>query len=323
MNSSVCTLFEDTYHNGVAALINSLCHQGYQGVVYAGYRGVLHRWALKAQENVSLQWPGSSILEVTQEITVHFLPLNTSYHLTNYKPDFMLKLWDGQAKEVEAIFYFDPDIVVSAPWTFFEEWVTYGVAVCEDINSPLSKWHPRRMAWRSYFGKKGLELQFKDAIYANGGFVGVSKTNYTFLTTWKTIQELIAPKIGGLNRSALTGTPLPKDEQGPFAPFGKTDQDALNATVEAWAGNVSFVGKDGMGFIQGAPLIPHALGQPKPWKKKFIVSALKGKSPSLVDKAFWLHVKSPINNYNTFYIQMKRIAIIVAVLIGRFYRQNS
>ena len=119
MNSSVCTLFEDTYHNGVAALINSLCHQGYQGVVYAGYRGVLPRWALKAQENVSLQWPGSSILEVTQEITVHFLPLNTSYHLTNYKPDFMLKLWDGQAKEVEAIFYFDPDIVVSAPWTFF------------------------------------------------------------------------------------------------------------------------------------------------------------------------------------------------------------
>jgi hypothetical protein len=74
----------------------------------------------------------------------------------------------------KGIFYFDPDIVAAAP-SFFEEWITCGIALCEDVNSPLSINHPRRVAWRRYFGSIGIQLKFKGAIYAKAGFMGVSE----------------------------------------------------------------------------------------------------------------------------------------------------
>ena len=61
----------------------------------------------------------------------------------------------------------------------------------------------------------------------------------------------MASQIGGLNRSIFSKVPLPEEASGPFAPFGKTDQDAMNAAVEAYDGYVSFVGQEGMAFKAG------------------------------------------------------------------------
>ncbi|MDO9373203.1 MAG: hypothetical protein Q7T76_02235 [Ferruginibacter sp.] len=320
MNLIVCTLFEGHYHLGLIALTNSLHSQGFRGAIYAGYRGSLPDWADKATpcENV---WAGGRCYEVADGVQIYFLPLTTTYDLTNYKPDFMLNLLEIESINAQGAFYFDPDIVVSAPWSFFTEWIGCGIALCEDVNSPLPSNHPRRVAWRNYFGDNGLNLKFKDCIYVNGGFIGVQKADFEFLHIWKEVQEKMALKIGGLDRSIFSKIPMSEETSGPFAPFGKTDQDALNATVEAWDGNVSFVGQEGMAFKPGVPQMTHALGTPKPWHINHITYALAGRPPRRVDRDYWQAMSGPIKYYSNSRISIKKTSLLVAAFIGRFYKR--
>ena len=323
MRAVVCTLFEGSYHFGVAAFINSLHYKGYQGEIYIGYRGVLPRWASKSKENPIENFSNNRTLQVTDNLQIHFILLDTHHHLTNYKPDFMLRIWEGPAKESESIFYFDPDIILAAPWKFIQDWANHGVAMCEDVNSPLSKYHPRRMAWREYFKQRGINLSFKEQYYANGGFVGVVRHNRSFLLMWKTIQEEMALIIGGLNRSSISGDPLPDGVKEIFAPFSKTDQDALNATIEAWEGRVSFLGKEGMAFNSGITVMPHALGSLKPWLINPLIQALFGRSPRKVDRYFWNSVSGPIFPYSPIRVYLNQIFIKMASFIGRWYQRSE
>lgn len=321
MDSVICTLFEGDYHFGLAAFINSVYQQGFRGDIYAGYRGSLPVWAINAKNNSSLLWQGAQTFHAAEGIAIHFLPVITGYHLTNYKPDFILSLWDGPAKDAEAIFYFDPDIVVTYNWKFYEEWAGYGVALCEDVNSPMLPQHPRRMAWRKYFGGHEIKLNFDKYGYANGGFVGVCHADKNFISLWIDIQNKIAPLIGGLGRSAFPGEGfLSPEHSGVYSPFSKTDQDALNIAVGAWGGKVSMVGKEGMGFQPGGGhLMLHALGSPKPWKNNYLVRMAAGYPPKAVDKKFWQCVGEPIKPYSGAYISWKNFTIKIASFIGRCY----
>ncbi len=322
MDLIVCTLFEDHYHLGLIALANSLYRQGFRGSIYAGYRGQLPKWTSAAKENNSIEWAGSSVLQITDGLQLHFLPLDTEYELTNYKPDFMLRVWNGPGKGAQGIFYFDPDIVVSAPWSFFKEWITYGVALCEDVNSPLPEHHPRRSAWRQYFGDNGIKLNFKSCNYANGGFLGLAKNDVGFLELWQKVQERMADQIGGLGRSIFSKIPLPEQASGPFAPFGKTDQDALNAAIEAWPGKISFIGQEGMAFKPGEAHMAHALGLPKPWHIKHISCALRGIPPRKVDRDYWNMVDGPLRSFPKSLITFRKVNIQIAAFLGRFYKRT-
>ncbi|MDD3078964.1 MAG: hypothetical protein PHH37_07650 [Paludibacter sp.] len=320
MKSAICTLFEGHYHYGVAALTNSLYKRGFRGSIYAGYRGALPPWVKNIYNTTEFSWPGAKTFKVADGLVLYFLPLTTSYHLTNYKPDFMLELWAGPAKDAEAMFYFDPDIVQVAPWTFMEEWVNCGVAVSEDVNSPLEKYHPKRVAWRNYFGKYGYMLNFKNNIYVNGGFVGARVENKVFIEYWRRVQEKMGEGIGGLNRSAFTkGEPLFLQDSGDFAPFGKTDQDALNASIEFYKGDISYITKAGMGFEAGLLVMAHALGKNKPWLKLYIKDFLRGYKIGIVDKSFWNNVVEPIRIYDKIKINMTLFEIKIFSFLNRFY----
>ena len=321
MQAVVCTLFEGDYHFGVAALANSLHKQGFEGDIYAGYRGKIPAWTKSLQKETAIDWKGSSTFAISDKVNLHFLPLDTDYHFTNYKPDFMLNVWNTVAKQSKQLFYFDPDIIVHSPWDIFNDWVACGVAVCEDVNSPLAEYHPRRVAWRHYFSSKGIKLSFKNSIYVNGGFVGTG--NKKFLELWKEIQELMALQIGGLHRSSLVGTPLLQHDQSAFSPFGKTDQDALNATIEAWSYEVSFVGQEGMAFKAGSVLMSHALGKPKPWDLMPLRQSLHGMPPRLVDRAYWNLANGIIISQSARTVAIKKWSINLSAFIGRFYRRGS
>ena len=191
---------------------------------------------------------------------MQFIPLATRHHLTNHKPDFMLDLWQSHCPKADALFYFDPDITVKCRWTFFEEWVDAGVAVCADVNASMPTNHPIRHAWKTFFKRHGLELRREWDTYYNGGFVGVKKSDLEFLQTWQRIQQLMDPEIGGLqNVNVHDGTFL----------FHKTDQDALNIATMLSKSLISPVGQDGMEFQTGGGgyIMSHAAGSGKPWKK--------------------------------------------------------
>ncbi|WP_026463749.1 hypothetical protein [Adhaeribacter aquaticus] len=322
MTSVVCTLFEGNYHYGLAALTNSLLINGFKGSIFAGFRGNLPEWATSNKGDYAGVWTGSTSLEIAPDIKLHFIPLTTDYHLTNYKPDFLLEVWDKLVPAADAMYYFDPDIVVSAEWFAFGDWVKCGVALCEDINSPLEENHPRRVAWREYYGEKNIKLTFKSTTYINGGFVGLSKYNKHFLHIWKNLQEAMAPVIGGLNRSSLAGAEFPEKMRGPFAAFNKTDQDALNAAVEAFTGSVSIVGKEAMAFKGGYPIMPHALGQPKPWNWNPLLQAFSGRPPRTVDRHYWQHVNSAIVTHPASTVRFRKASLVLAGFIGRFYSKN-
>jgi len=317
-STAICTLFEGSYHYGVAVLANSLYKNGFRGSFYAGYRGSLPAWA----NNAALQdmgWGNGKTLKVKDDFYIHFIPLTTDYHLTNYKPDFMLDLWEGPAISADRMIYLDPDITLIVPFAYIEEWIDCGVGVCEDLNSPIEEFNPRRIGWKEYYKKFDITLTFKNSIYCNGGFAGVNKKDIDFLKLWKNLQELMALEIGGLSKSTFKNAEQIESAGRYKYYFGKTDQDALNATVEAYNGTISYMGKEAMDFVTGTPLMPHALGGDKPWLVSPFSFFIKGVRPRIADKKFWEYASGPVNAYSRNKVSSMNFQIKIWSFFSRFY----
>ncbi|MBC7405384.1 MAG: hypothetical protein H7252_06845 [Cytophaga sp.] len=319
MKSSICTLFEGDYHHGLAALTNSLYLSGFRGSIYAGYRGTLPEWPNLMSIGDLEQLKNVSALKVADGLNLYFIPLTTGHHLTNYKPDFMLELLKGPARDAEAIYYFDPDICVEASWQLFDEWVMHGVALCEDVNSPLSENHPRRLSWRKYFSRYNFELRFKVSEYVNGGFIGVAKKDFQFISQWQKMQIAMADDIGGLQMSALKGVKMPPEKLSDFYLFSKTDQDALNSCVEAYGGITSVMGKEAMAFKPGARMMSHALGQPKPWKSTYFIDTVKGRTYGVAHSDYWRKSNTLIRSHGSIRLHVSRLLLKLSKITARIY----
>ena len=321
MNSAVCTLFEGSYHHGVAALANSLHRSGFRGDLFAGYRGPLPAWAQQAQPFAQGGWTGGTALDLPAGLRIVFLPLDTPHHLTNHKPAFMQALLDGPARAATSLFYLDPDICVVQPWSYFEDWVGCGVALCEDLNSPLPALHPRRIGWRRYYAAHGITLTFRAPEYVNGGFVGVHRQQRAFIDLWQRTMALMAHEIGSL-AAAKIGAGQAYKSTGFADCFDCSDQDALNAAIEACDLPVSVIGQEAMAFKPGCALLPHALGTGKPWQRQYLRTALGGVAPRLADKAFWAHAQGPVAVYSALHLRLKRLDLGAGALVGRLLRRS-
>lgn len=315
MSSVVCTLFENHYHYGVAALINSLHRYQFEGAVFAGYKGQLPSWANKVQPNSSFGWPGASSFKINRGIHIHFLPLETTYHMANYKPAFMIELLEGPAKNASSITYFDPDIVIKCRWSFFEKWINYGVAmVHEIISNDMPATHPVRLEWKEIIHQNDGMVRNNILSYINSGFCGVSRENFGFLKTWKQIVDFAIEKY--------------KPDPEKFMSFDRTypffsiDQDAFNIAAMCTECSISELGPEAMDFMHGGWTMSHAVGAPKPWRKNFFLNAIKGVSPSIPDREYWANVSSPLSLYSKSYIKLKSASLLFAAFIARFYKRN-
>jgi hypothetical protein len=313
MKSAICTLFEGDYHYGVGALTNSLYHHGFRGEIWVGYRGDLPPWAKNIKSKGRYEQ-----YQVAEDCYLNFLKLKTNYHLTNYKPNFMLDLLSFFCSSSEAIFYFDPDIVIKCRWSFYEDWISHGVALCEDINSPVLKNHPFRMTWRKIFEPLGFDLDSNLAIetYVNGGFIGLKISDVDFLKRWLKIQDIMSPFIGGLEK-AKVGADNKNLISDPTFAFNSTDQDALNITLMSYEEPTTIIGKEGMDFRHGGLTMSHAIGDNKPWKRNMTLMSLKGKAPRLADKEYWKYTQSPIKLYSNLELNIQKIDFIFGKLLSR------
>ena len=324
MRIDVCTLFEGGYHRGLAVLANSLHANGFEGRIFAGHREALPAWADGHEADAALGWAGARRLAVGGGPALHFLPVETASHFTNHKPDFMLSVLDGPGADADGVLYLDPDLFLDWPWSYVLEWMECGVALCEDVNSPVSANHPRRAGWRRHFGTSAERVTER---YVNGGCVGVLREQRRFPEVWRELQRRMFAVTGGGERVGIGSTKGGHTERGFAECFDKTDQDALNAAVERCAEvEVSILGKEAMAFAPGRCVLPHALGRDKPWDRPFLSMALncrRGRAVRLVDRLYWTkYAEGPLRPHTGPTIRRKRWALAVASAIGRFYRKQ-
>jgi len=306
--AGICTLFEGDYHLGLAAFVNSLVRAGFNGTVWAGYRGALPPWLSQLRKENA----GEDEYSAADQIRLVFLPLATKMHLTNYKPQFMLDLLAGKAAECEYLWYFDPDIFIRCYWSFFEKWLTYGIALCEEtVNYNMAENNPMRMQWIDLGTELGIGEPRLLHQYFSGGMVGVARANAGFLQIWKQILDSVS-RAGYDLGIFKPGTP--------DMPFNAGDQDALNMAAMYTDAPLTTMGPEAMGFVPSGFTMYHAVG-PKPWRGSFLARALAGNPPSPAAKFFLKHVSSPIRAYPPLRLFAKKVDCGLAALIGRFYRR--
>lgn len=308
MISAICTLFEGDYHYGVGALANSLYNNGFRGEIWAGYRGTLPTWA-----NPLKQGQGYQEFYIGKDCSIRFVKLNTPYHLTNYKPTFMWELWENYCPDAEALFYFDPDIINKCHWSFYEEWVNRGIALCEDIyyNVPVN--HPRRLAWQEFAELKGYPLKKELNRFYNAGFVGLKQSYKSICLIWQQLIDMCIAD-GYLDAGVIRSENI--------YPYLVDDQCVLNLTLMLTSEPLSTVGCEGMDFLLPGNIMSHA-AQPggKPWRKKALLQALNGVPPTLSDKAYWQQTQIPIQLYSRWQHFWKKLELLSGAAVGRFIRR--
>lgn len=315
MTSAICTLFENHFHNGVAALINSLYKNDFRGEIFAGYKGTLPKWAENAEDNPIFEWSGAKTLRINDDLNIHFLPVTTNYHLTHHKPDFMLALLNGPAKTADFLAYFDPDIINLCKWGFYEKWMSCGVAMVHEIvSNDMPSTHPSRMEWRHIIKLINRIPRREIHSYINAGFCGISRRDIEFLQLWSGIIQ-VAIKQYKMDPETF----IAYDRTSPFYAI---DQDAFNITAMCCNCPISEMGPEAMDFVGAGWTMSHATGWPKPWRKKFILAALAGNPPSRQDKRYWQNIDYPINLYDNLKKQQTNMNIFIGSAIGRFYKRN-
>jgi hypothetical protein len=306
---TICTLYDGDYHYGLGALANSLIKGGYQGTLWAGHRGPLPFWTSQLRR---LDAPGDEFL-VGGKIRLVFHQVNPDVHLALYKPQYMKRLLENEARDASYIWFFDSDMYLRSGWGFFQNWQRRGIAAVQDINyRTLPELDPLRQQWMDVGAEMGFGKPRPLNIYFNSGLSGVPASSASYLDMW---QSLIV-KAGEMGMDLKRISSQSRD-----LPFHIPDQDGMNVAFMFTPHPVSPAGPEVMGFYPGRTHLYHNVGT-KPWRGSILMRALKGTPPGLPSKFYFTVVESPIRLYTPFQLRLKRLAVGISAFIGRFYRRN-
>jgi hypothetical protein len=303
-----CTLYSGHYHFGVGALANSLYRSGFRGRVCVGYEPPLPPWAALAR-----QVGEKAVLEVDSGFAIEFIRWPSRRNLSLEKARFLLHVLDEAASDALGVLHFDADVVVKASWSFFESWLEQGVALCLDACYPLvPTLHPWRREWRELAAAEGNVFRNLE-YYVNSGFVGVPRQHREFARCWAAL----------IDRYVSQTSRMPN--QVKFNPRERAftgDQDMLNAAMMATDVPLSIIGQDAMDFTPGGYLMSHALDEPKPWQRNFLLSALSGRPPVVAEKAYWQYADFPIRLFTPLRMALTKAGLRTASAMGRFYARR-
>jgi hypothetical protein len=301
----IFSLYEGNYHQGVASLINSAIGTGFGGCFIVGYRDSIPPWAqtLKSVSHDEYMVGENRIL---------FYKVHATRHLGYHKPFIALELLE-KFPEIERLFYADPDVTFVAPWQFFDQWVDLGLALVEDSNFPrVSPNHPWRAVWKDLLDRAGLKADSSEGqSYVNSGFFGVTRRDRDFLKAWADVTltfEATGQSTGDFDMverwKAVVG-----------------DQDLLAAVMMHWAGPVSIMGPEAMGFTGYYFILSHAIESPKPWDKSYFLSSLNGVPPTRAGGNFLQAAAGPIQLFPKSAYLLRRLDYKAAKLVSRVWRR--
>jgi hypothetical protein len=115
---TICTAFRPNHEAGGAALLNSLVKSGFQGELLLGVYDSGPSW-LNEQTLLSCAEVG---------LDIQSYPLESNDHPSHVKPKLLLTAFDKNTTARYG-FFFDADIVVRAPFAFFLDRVSQGIAL--------------------------------------------------------------------------------------------------------------------------------------------------------------------------------------------------
>lgn len=309
MRCAVSTLFENDYHLGTAALANSLVQNGFTGVIWAGYRGPAPTWAQQGRRDGD-----ALVITLAPDAELRLVPVESPLHFAHYKPWFMLRVLEELDPTADAVFYFDPDIVVPTRWSYYVEWVGYGVALTEDNHYHVGVDHPLRHAWKQFAHDNHLTVTRDLSRFCNSGFLGVQRAHASFLRTWCDLIRAVEPESGSL----AGWRSLDRTHR-----FWSANQDTLNLAAMVTPHPVAVYGPNGMDFVPsaGRPIMSHAVDKPKPWRRHYLRDFFRGRPPTRPDRWFWRYVEGPLPVFTHRRARQQQTCIRLAAFLSRFYHR--
>lgn len=272
------TLCEPPFLVGAAALFNSLIAAGFRGTFIVGIKGEAQGWLRPLPQGL----PAG--------VHVRVVATPGDRHLTHGKALFARRILDELEPSCSGVAYFDPDVVVKAPWAEIVQRMQAACSVCADccVCPDIDKlpWEENVEAW-SQFGRAVTGLTTRmEGLCCNGGFIGVMRTHRVVLDCWENL--LLECIKRGFDPTSFAWN-------GPRAlPFFFVDQDMLNLAIRLAGVPVWIGGPETMDFAPGGNFLSHAISMPKPWNRWYLPRAVSGRHVRFCDLAFWQHVTTPI-----------------------------